>query len=385
MVACQSLASQSPTSQSLLGELDEAIASGSSAKRVETLRRITDLFLSNADRIQGRQVDLFGDVFERLIEQIEDQARAELGRRLAPTGNAPISVIRRLARDDEITVAGPVLSTSPQLTAGDLVDIAKSKSQDHLLAISRRNELQEEVTDVLVDRGNDQVARSVAGNRGARFSPSGFSGLLARARTEEGLAELVAARSELTPEQLRELARKATDAVRQRLMSVSEPQTHAKIKKVLTAIAADMGRSGTTKQRDYAIAQDLVSSLQHDRALLKTKLVEVAAEAKYEEVVVALAALSSLKVDAVEQFMANTDEGGILILCRAARLEWPTVRAILALESSLERAASQPEAASRYAKLNIATAERVLRFWQVRTTVTQTDRPQAGGSRNEDP
>src|SRR5262249_62153408 len=76
MVAGQLLASQSLSSQSLLGELDEAIASGSSAKRVETLRRITDLFLGNADRIQGRQVDLFGDVFERLIEQIEDQALA---------------------------------------------------------------------------------------------------------------------------------------------------------------------------------------------------------------------------------------------------------------------------------------------------------------------
>jgi uncharacterized protein (DUF2336 family) len=382
MVAGQSLARQSRASQSLLDELDEAIASGSSSRRVETLRRITDLFLSNADRIQGRQVDLFGDVFERLIDQIEDQARAELGQRLAPTGNAPISVIRRLAHDDEIAVAGPVLSASPQLTASELVDIAKSKSQDHLLAISRRNELQEEVTDVLVDRGNDQVARSVASNRGARFSTTGFSGLLARAQTEEGLAELVAARSELTPEQLRELARKATDAVRRRLMSVSEPQTHAKIKKVLTAIAADIGRSGTTKQRDYAIAQDLVSSLQHDKALLKARLVEFAAEAKYEEVVAALAALSGLKIDAVEQFMANTDEGGILILCRAARLEWSTVRSILALESCLERAASQQEAASRYARLNIATAERVLRFWQVRTTVTPTDQPQSSLHRN---
>jgi uncharacterized protein (DUF2336 family) len=372
MVAGQSLASQS-----LLGELDEAIASGSSAKRVETLRRITDLFLSNADRMQGQQVDVFGDVFERLIERIEDQARAELGQRLGPTGNAPISVIRRLAHDDEITVAGPVLSSSPQLTTSDLVDIAKSKSQDHLLAISRRNELQEEVTDVLVDRGNEQVARSVAGNRGARFSTTGFSGLLVRAQIEEGLAELVTARSELTPEHLRQLALKATEAVRRRLMSVSEPQTHARIKKVLTAIAADIGRSGGPKQRDYAIAQDHVSSLQHDRALLKSKLVEFAAEAKYEEVVVSLAALSGLKIDAVAQFMTNTDEGGVLILCRAARLEWPTVRAILTLESCLERAASQQEAASRYAKLNVATAERVLRFWQVRTMVTPTDQPRS--------
>jgi uncharacterized protein (DUF2336 family) len=357
-------------SQLLMGELDEAIRCGSSDKRVETLRRITDLFLCNADRFKDQQIDLFGNVLGRLIEHVENKALSELGQRLAPTHNAPIEVLRQLASNDEITVAGPVLSVSTQLMSADLVDIARSKGQGHLLAISCRSELQEDVTDILVDRGDSEVARSVAGNRGARFSATGFSNLVERARQDEGLAERVAVRSEMSPGQLQQLALKATDAVRQRLMSVSNLEAHAKIEKVLIDIAAEIDRSVATRQRDYAVAQDLVSSLQHDKALLKAKLVKFAAQEKFEEIVAALSALSGLKIDATEQCLTNSDEGGVLILCRAIRLEWATVCAILTLESVPQRSASLQELAMRYAKLSNATAERILRFWKVRTTVT---------------
>src|SRR5690348_4748629 len=57
---------------------------------------------------------------------------------LAPIGNAPNGVIRTLARHDEISVAGPVLAQSPQLTDGELVEIAGFKGQGHLGAISER-------------------------------------------------------------------------------------------------------------------------------------------------------------------------------------------------------------------------------------------------------
>jgi uncharacterized protein (DUF2336 family) len=356
-------------SQSLMGELDEAIRCGSSDKRVETLRRITDLFLSNSNRLPDVQVEVFGAVLGRLINDIETKALSELSQRLAPTRNAPIEVIRQLARNNEIDVAGPLLSTSTQLTTADLVDIASSKGQEHLLAISCRGELQEDVTDILVDRGDSQVARSVAANRGARFSATGFSNLVERAQQDEGLAERVATRSEMSPELLRQLTLKATAAVRQRLISVSNPEAHATIDNILMGITAEIDQSDATRPKDYAIAQDLVASLQHDKALLKAKLVEFAAAEQFEEVVAGLAALTGLKVEAVEQCLTNGDKGGILILCRAIKLEWATVSVILTLESGPRRSIALPELALRYAKLNNATAERILRFWQIRTTV----------------
>ena len=116
-------------SNSLIIELEEAVHSHSAERRVETLRRVTDLFLGEAERLSDEQIGLFDDVLGKLIHRIETKALAELSSRLAPIDNAPIDVIRRLARNDEIIVAGPVLATSARLTASDLIEVAKSKSQ----------------------------------------------------------------------------------------------------------------------------------------------------------------------------------------------------------------------------------------------------------------
>ena len=160
-------------SYSLVAELDEAIQSGSSDRRMATLRRVTDLFLSQAGQYDSGQISLFDDVLLRLIEHIETRALAELGERLAPVETAPVGIIRHLANHDEIAVAGPVLKDSKRLLPPDLVEIASAKSQDHLLAISQRAEIDETVTEVLVDRGSREVAHTVAVNSGARFSQIG--------------------------------------------------------------------------------------------------------------------------------------------------------------------------------------------------------------------
>src|SRR5215510_11089674 len=196
-------------SHSLLAELDEAIQSGSGDKRIVTLRRVTDLLLSHADQYGPEQIDLFDDVLLRLMEHIETRVLAELGERLAPVATAPIGVIRHLANHDEITVAGPVLKDSKRLSPPDLVEIASVKSQDHLLAISQRAEIDETVTDVLVDRGSREVARTVAINSGARLSQTGFATLIKRAVHDDVLAELTGRRPDLPPQLFAQLLAKA--------------------------------------------------------------------------------------------------------------------------------------------------------------------------------
>jgi uncharacterized protein (DUF2336 family) len=158
---------------SLIGELETAVSGHSADKRVETLRRVTDLLLSDVNQLNEEQIAVFDDVLVHLIQRIESKALAELSTRIAPIDHAPIEVVKRLARHDEISVAGPVLSESPRLTAGDLIEIAKTKGQEHLLAISGRSQLEETVTDVLLVRGNQNVASRLAGNAGARFSEAG--------------------------------------------------------------------------------------------------------------------------------------------------------------------------------------------------------------------
>src|SRR4029078_4456624 len=120
---------------SLLPELEDVVQHGSAEKRAETLRRIATLFLDGAPAFSNEHVGLFDDVIGCLIKEIEAKALAELARRIAPVPNAPARVVSTLARNDDIEVAGPILRQA-RINESDLMHIAETKSQAHLLAMS---------------------------------------------------------------------------------------------------------------------------------------------------------------------------------------------------------------------------------------------------------
>jgi len=178
--------------RSLMTELDTALSRASDSRYTSILRRVTDLFLGDAERFSGDHVAVFDDVIVRLIEGTEHSALIELSAKLAPVGNAPVNVVVRLSHEDDIAISGPVLENSEVLTEQALAEIAKTKSQEHLAAIASRQRIGETVTDILVDRGNTEVACKMTGNQGARFSEPGFVKLIKRAKNDKTLAAAVA-------------------------------------------------------------------------------------------------------------------------------------------------------------------------------------------------
>src|ERR1700738_2770444 len=233
---------------SIIAELEDAVQSGSPQKRVETLRQVTNLFLHDGARLNEDQIQVFDDVLCLLIARVESRAKAELAARLAPIDYAPLEVIQHLARDNEITVAGSVLANSSRLRTSDLVEIASTRGQDHLLAISGRTNLPEAVTDVIVDRGERKVIRKLANNASARFSDAGYSGIVARADADDELTEILGLRIDLPVQFLRDLLRRATDAVRARLMAIAPAELREEIKNILRTIAGAAGEGASTKR-----------------------------------------------------------------------------------------------------------------------------------------
>ncbi len=355
------------THHSIIAELEGAINSGSHEKRVETLRRITDLFLNGADRFDEAQIKVFDDVLFHLIKRIESKALAELSARLAPVGNAPIEVIRKLARNDEIVVAGPVLAQSERLTTQDLIEIVQTKSHGHLLAISGRAQLEEAVTDQLLSRGDSEVAHKLVRNASARFSETGFSRLVRSAETDENLAQRIGLRLDLPSRLLRELLLRATEAVRSWLLSHAPPEAKGEIHKVVAAIANEVSQDAAAP-RDFTRAAELILGMQKNAELSETALLEFARTRKYEETVVALSALCSTSVEVIAALMRSDRNDGLLVPCKAAGLKWLTVSAILKNRFGYHLIPDHElnQAKTDYLRLSQANALRTLRFWQVR-------------------
>jgi len=360
--------------QSLIAELESAIQSGSKDKRVDALRRITDLFVADSDRLSDQQIEVFDDVLGHLIKRIEGRALAELSQRLAPVHNAPLEVVRRLARDDDIAVAAPVLTQSRRLSDHDLIDIANSKAQGHLLAIATRSQIAPNVTDALLNRGDQQVFHKLAENSGASFSDGGFATLVRHSERDERLAEMVGLRLDVPLKLFRELLLRATEAVRSRLLALAGPESRDKIQRVLTAISEDARQeAGFRSEHDYAEAHARMLAMKSKGELDETILFNSAKADRYADMIAALALLCEAPMPLVENLLQSEHQEAWVIPCKVAGLDWPTVRAILSCRSMGRAMTGQTLDAARadYYKLSQASAARVLRFWQVRQTASK--------------
>ncbi len=353
-------------SASLIPELENVIQHGSQDKRAMTVRRIANLFVDGAPNFNEDHIGLFDDVLCRLVIEIEAKARAEMAQTLAPMANAPIELMRHLAHDEDIAVAGPVLTQSKRLQETELVELASTKGQAHLAAIAGREGIGEAVTDVLVRRGDTEVIHYVADNQSARLSEGGFSTLVKRAEGDGDLAEKVGQRADIPAHLFRDLLVRATAVVQQRLLQAAKPETRNEIQRVLEKVSKEFEDAAPV--RDYTAAQAAVMTLHQSGDLNETTLIDLAKNKKFEETVAALSVLCSVPIETADRLMAGDKPDPILILCKAAGYGWTTARAII-LSRPMVRgtsAVSLDAAFANFEKLSPSTAQRVVRFWQVR-------------------
>jgi uncharacterized protein (DUF2336 family) len=357
---------------SIIGELEDAVNGGSPAKRVATLRRVTDLFMHDGERLSEEQVKVFDDVLCLLVARVETRARAELSKRLAPVDYAPFEVIEKLASDDEIEVAGEVLTHSSRLGTDALVKIAQTKGQDHLMAISARADLPEAVTDVIVDRGEGKVILQLANNASAKFSEAGYSGIVARADGDDRLTEILGLRVDLPVKFLRELLQRAKDTVRSRLLAIAPRTIAEEIQRVLDEVARD---GPVPPTRDFSRAEQLVKLLKDLGELDETAIVKFVGSRKFDEVAAGLASLNDVPTELMARVLEGPRADLVLIPCKSAGLDWMTVEAILR-----HRPLPQPigeksvwQANLDYGRLSRETAQRTIRFWQLHNRIEKTD------------
>ncbi len=343
---------------SFIHEIDNTIAQSSAARRAEIVRHLTDLMLVNADQYSDDEMELIDDLFVRLIETIEESARALLAIRLGPYAKAPPKILSALACDDVIDVASPVLIQSERLTDAMLIECAKTKSQEHLLAISRRKMLAEAVTDVLVERGDQQVVLSTAQNAGAKFSSGGFTILVNRANGDDSLTACIGVRPDFPPQLFERLLESASNVVRRKLEAES-PHAKPGIRSAVED-ATDQVRTTVSSQ----LAKNAALAWQRD----VEKLEGFAKANQHDETVALIARMSGMTTDFVKRKIDEDHVESLLILAAAIGLSWDTTKIVLFFSAG-EKSRSigdieQSEIA--YQRLNQATARKILGFHRMR-------------------
>jgi uncharacterized protein (DUF2336 family) len=344
-------------------DLGLAVGDVAPERRAHVLGQVTDLFVLHAANYSADEITLFDDIIARLAAEIEVEARIMLAQRLAKVPNAPGNVMRMLAFDDSIDVAGPVLIHFEQLAEASLVENAQTKSQKHLFAISRRHALAESVTDVLVERGDRAVAISLTGNAGARFSEKGFLGLIKRSAGDDLLAERLGERREIPAHLFLKLLSIASERVRERLRA-SHPQAGAEIDRVVETVASRIKAQVAAVPRNYTAHTQGLGGRYIAGRLSENDLARFAQGGKFEEAVVTLALLARLPVPLVDRAMHGERTDVLLVIARAINLKWATAKLLLQMRAAprVPPADELQRSLAAFEHMTPATAAHLMRF-----------------------
>jgi uncharacterized protein (DUF2336 family) len=353
----------SPFSLSL--ELEDAIASGDVRRRATMLRRVADLFVGSGG-LRPQQASLFDNVMNRLLTEVEASARVQLSEYLAECPLEARKTVRSLALDDVVEVAGPVLSRSEQLESRTLEESAATRSQAHLLAISSRKSLPESLTDILVERGDRPVVLRVAANPGARFSAFGFCSLARRSREDEELAVAIWIRSDVPRRHLLKLFADVSSAVKERLCS--EDPTKGKAVEETIARAVDRLQAQTRQlSPEFASASALVRLLEQAGRLDEDALRAFANAKQFSETVLSFASISDVPPGVIERALVGDKSEQILVLAKAAGLDWDTTKALLLLERHPDAMTGNLATLfETFLRLKPQTARKAVQFYKLR-------------------
>jgi len=350
---------------SLLQELDEAISRGTKESRLQALWHATDVLV--AGQYSEQSIWVFGEIIDRLTQELEMEVRAELSRRLANSKNAPIDLVNKLANHKSIDVAGPVLRQSERLDDPALVAVATTGSQLHLLAISERRSIAEPVTDVLVTRGNPEVLNSLTRNPGARFSHHGFLHLIHRSKNDSVIIESLGLRKDIPRSVFQQLIAKASVDLKWKL-KCERPDMADQIETLVTDVTGDLHSIFGPASQNYFQAKRAVSALHRYGNLHEKKIFEYAQAHQFPEAIAALSLLCSLPANVIERGLIDTTGEMPMVFAKSLGFSWETTMSLLFLGAADHTilAHDLDSLEAKFSRLKTETAQSVIQLYQSR-------------------
>ena len=346
----------------MLDQLARLSVNGSSEGRRELLNAVTDLFLVDAEPSEAA-VEHYSEIAGHSLDGMESADRAAYAERVAAEPTLPNPVAKRLAGDSEYAVAHLVLKLSPVLTDGDLAAIAVTHSQSHLMAIAQRATLSESVTDILVDRGNQKVLRTVSGNEGANFSDGGFDKLIKRGGEDAQVAANLSKRSERLPASQ---AKRVLEIASQISAAGSGPDFQTEI------ISGDAPKHVVREAREKRLeVRLLIADLKEGKRAIDDVVKSLVRQDRAFDLAQVLSTVSDIPNAQILRALLQKEPSGIAVACRAVGLGTDAFRTILELRASrLDLPVSKIDGeVESYVTLPTEMSERAIRFLKMRSAV----------------
>ncbi len=356
-----------PDNRTRLEQLVDLAGEKSSDRRRELLREITDVFLTEPENLNATESQYFGEIMGKVAYDLESEVRVELANRLASEAAAPPELVRQLA-NDEIQVAQPVLAQSPVLGEDDLIEIAASKSQEHLFAITKRPHISEKLSDVLVDKGDDRVVHGLVKNQNAKIGEATMGKVVARAEGSELLHKPLIDRPDLPADMMKEMLSYVSESLKNEILEQTNHVNSDKLKEIISDVETSIEERANANKDVRSKPEFLIDQLMRSGDLNEAKLCELARQKMVPEYICALARLADIDMATAKRAILDRSGEGLAIICKACGFEQSTYSATInniwpESERSIEQSCRM---IALYQQVTPETAQRVMRFWKVR-------------------
>lgn len=343
---------------------------GSSEKRRELLRQITDVFLAHPEQRSENESVLFDEIVGAVAQDLETQVRIELSRKVSESVAPLRRTARRLAMD-EIAVAAPVLEKSKSLTETDILEVIEKKSQDHMMAVTRRPDIGEKVSSALVEKGEDRVVVSLLQNATARLDRETYQRVAERAELNPVLHAPFVRNANVPLDILNNVYLRVELDLRREIMRKFHGVSPAELEAALEASRNHLSSAYGALPADYAAAKELIARLDKAGNLKPPVLVQLLREERRTAFGVAFAQLVDVEFDLAQRLVDGKDLDALAMLCRGAGFDRSLFVTICIMIAGSEGGISKTQEYGQiYEQVPVAAAQRALRFWKVRAKGT---------------
>lgn len=299
-------------------------------ERDQLFRNMAQLFSYVSDRCDDGQVAEYDDVLCQLADLVEAKARAHVASVLAPLERAPGTVVVKLANDN-IEVARPLLEFCNVLSDDDLIEVVNGRSEEHRVAIARRESVGERVGDAIVDMGGRQSVEELIRNQTAHLGEQTLEKLMKLAANDRELATNLRGRSDIDWKGLREKINAAGGQVLGRL-NLSEPSSGGDTLGTVSAVVYNRIRNKAGfNAKEWKVSWNQVKALSDRRQLDVNALLRFARFGYGHHVAAALTMLLRVSPDVLVKWLAAQDYAAIAVASKAYGLNDEAFKGFIAL------------------------------------------------------
>lgn len=267
--------------------------------------------------LSPRESELVADVMIGLMRQAEIDLREALAEKLSAMENVPLRLVLQLTNDD-IKVAAPILSNSPVLGDLDLIYTIKSKGPDYWQAIAKRNEMSNQVINLLVDTRDVDTAIELAKNESITLTEHAVVVMSDMAQKSDNLAMPLLRRDEVT----KELAEKMFRFVGEQVKAFITEQygiENASLVDSVDEVIVELVEA-TEAVNEFMPSESMIRAAERykSKGLLTTKLMLGALRrGQIQAFVAQLAKFTGLTPETTLEILSQTSGQGLAVACKA--------------------------------------------------------------------